>query len=241
MRFSLDRWLLAGLLLIALIAGGRAWLKANPSYDPWAPLALEDDPDGWATRRKLAEVRSSPEECRAFLVRSGVAFSRLDPAGEGACRREDRQVLAADRDRGLALRPTGAQATCAVGAGLVRWLHHGLQPAAQSVFGSQVVALEHYGTNNCRRIGGGETGNWSEHATGNAIDIAGFILADGRTINVRRDWSGTGDAAAFLRLARDSACSEFSTVLSPEYNAAHADHFHLDQADRGGMGWTACR
>jgi hypothetical protein len=254
MRFALDRWLLAGLFLLAAIVGGRTWLHAHPEYDPWAPLSLADDPDGWpngwAVKAKVAALRRDPAECRAFLQRSDIAFTQLDPAGEGACRREDRQVLAADRSLGLVLSPAGPQATCAVDAALVRWLRHGIQPAAQTVLGSRVIALEHYGTNNCRRIGGGRDGNWSEHATGNAIDLAAFKLADGRRIVVRRDWGKAGAESAdtragkeamFLRQVRDAACQEFATVLSPDYNAAHADHLHLDQAPRGGAGWTFCR
>ena len=240
MRFALDRWLLAGLLLLAIAAGGRVWLHAHPEHDPWAPLSLYDDPDGWATGRKIAGVRNSMSECRAFLSRSEIAFETLPPAGEGTCRRDDRQTLAADRPLGLALRPEGAQATCAVGAGLALWLKHGVQPAAEALLHGRVVALEHYGTNNCRRIGGGDKGSWSEHATGNAIDIAAFVLVDGRRVVVRRDWQGTSDAAAFLHTVRDAACDDFATVLSPDYNAAHADHLHLDQARRGG-GWSACK
>lgn len=241
MRFVPDTWLLAGIMMLAMAAGGRAWLHDHPRYDPWAPLSLADDPEGWATRRKIAALRGEPAECRAFLQRSDIGFTRLDPTGEGTCRRVDRQVLAADERLGLVLRPAGAQATCAVDAALVRWLRHGVQPAAEAVLGARVVALEHYGTNNCRRIGGGGTGTWSEHATGNAIDIAAFKLSDGRRVVVRRDWIGSGKPAAFLHAVRDAACREFATVLSPNYNAAHADHLHLDQARRGATGWTVCR
>ncbi|MEW9855543.1 extensin family protein [Novosphingobium sp. M1R2S20] len=241
MRFVLDYWLLAALLLLAVFAGGRAWLRDHPEHDPWSPLSPTDDPEGWATKSKIAGIRDDPAECRAFLQRSDIEFTPLDPTGAGACRREDRQVLAAEQDLGLVLRPSRPQATCAVGAGLARWLQHGVQPAAESLLGVRVEAIEHYGTNNCRRIGGGETGSWSEHATGNAIDIAAFVLEDGRRIVVRRDWAEGDAAAAFLQIARDTACHEFSTVLSPDYNAAHADHLHLDQAQRGGMGWTFCR
>ena len=54
-----------------------------------------------------------------------------------------------------------------------------------ATLGSEVVRIEHLGTVNCRRIGGGDKGNWSEHATGNAIDISAFVLADGRRITVQ--------------------------------------------------------
>jgi hypothetical protein len=241
MRFALDYWLLGALLALAVVAGGRAWLHDHPRYDPWAPLTLADGPEGWATKSKIAALRSDTKTCRAFLRRSGIAFRVLEPTGEGTCRRNDRQVITADKASGLVLQPAGAQSTCAIDAGLARWMRHGVQPAAAASLGSRVVALEHYGTNNCRRIGGGDSGSWSEHATGNAIDVAAFKLADGRRIVVRRDWRGSGKAASFLHAVRDAACGEFSTVLSPDYNAAHADHLHLDQASRGGVGWSACR
>jgi len=240
MRSALDTWLFAALLVLIVVIGGRVWLNEHPEHDPWAPLSLDDDPEGWATARKVAALRGDADECRAFLRRSAIDFTPLPPVGAGECRRDDRQTLAADEDMGLVLRPSGAQATCSIGAGLALWLRHGVQPAAEALLGSRVVSLEHYGTNNCRRIGSGDTGRWSEHATGNAIDIAAFLLADGRRIVVRRDWAGDGDAATFLHAVRDTACRSFATVLSPDYNAAHADHLHLDQAQRSFTG-SYCR
>lgn len=241
MRFAFDYGLLAGLLLMAGLAGGRAWLHDHPKYDPWAPLTMAEEPEGWATKSKITALRSDPQLCRAFLRRSDIAFTVLKPVGEGTCQRSDRQVLAADKALGLVLQPAGAQATCAIDAGLARWLMHGVQPAAMAILKSRVVAVEHFGTNNCRRIGGGDRGAWSEHAIGNAIDIAAFKLADGRRIVVRSNWNAPSRPAAFLHAIRNAACAEFATVLSPDYNAAHADHLHLDQASRGGVGWSACR
>jgi len=235
-----DGWIFALFALGSLILFARAWLHDHPEHDPWAPLDIAD-PAGWATSRKLTALRADPGECRAFLERSKIGFESLDPVGEGACRRADRVVLADDRASGRVLRPAAPRATCAVHAALAWWLRHEVQPAAEEIMGSRVATLEHLGTANCRRIGGGDSGNWSEHATGNAIDIAGFVLEDGRRIRVLADWQGQDDdAARFLRAARDGACLAFSTVLSPEYNAAHADHFHLDQASRM-AGWSACR
>ncbi len=76
----------------------------------------------------------------------------------------------------------------------------------------------------------------SQHATANALDISGFDLADGQKIRLRSDWDGSEAEQAFLRAARDSACDWFRMVLSPDYNAAHHDHFHVDQ----GL-WMGCR
>jgi len=234
-------WAIALLVVGALLLAGWRWLQDHPQHNPWAPLSL-DDPPGWATWRKLSHLRDEPGECRAFLSRSDIAFTDLAPAGKGPCLRADRTIVIPDRASGLVLRPGDArsQTSCAVNAGLALWMRHGVQPAAEGILGSRVVALEHLGTNNCRRIGGGATGRWSEHATGNAIDISAFVLADGRRIRLLTDWRRGGDAAIFLHVVRDSACDLFGTVLSPDYNAAHADHFHLDQADRS-PGWSVCR
>lgn len=235
----LDRIALSALIVACLMLAARGWLHDHPQHDPSAPLDLADPP-GWATGGKLAALREDRETCRAFLDRSGIAALALPAAGAGACRREDRVVLTLPAGADARLSPQDAQATCAVGAGLAWWLHHGVQPAAEIILRARVVRIEHLGTYNCRRIGGGESASWSEHATGNALDVSAFVLDDGRRISVREDWDGQGSGAAFLRAARDAACRAFATVLSPEYNAAHADHLHLDQARRGG-GWRACR
>lgn len=229
------------LIALMLIAFGsvwifaKAWLADHPEHDPAAPFTL-DQRDGWATGRKLAALRQDPAVCRAVLTRSRVTFTALDPVGNGVCRRADRLRI----DDGLRLRPAGTDATCAVKAGLLRWLDLRVQPAAAAILDSQVAHVEHLGTHSCRRIGGGETGSWSEHASGNAIDIAAFVMLDGRRISVLQDWSGPdAERRAFLRAAHEAACRDFGTVLGPDYNAAHRDHFHLDQAARGWGGF--CR
>lgn len=249
MSLSFDRMAVAVLLIASLVFAGRAWLRDHPGHNPWAPLRL-DDPPGWATPLKLAKLRANPAACRSFLDDSGIEFAALEPAGTGACRRKDRAWIASLAKDDVRLNPEPAEATCAIGAGLALWMRHGVQPRAEAIFGSGVARVEHLGTVNCRRVGGGDAGNWSEHATGNAIDIAGFMLEDGRRISVRGDWESRdtakedpaerGDKARFLRAVRTDACTAFSTVLSPEYNETHADHFHLDQARRT-AGWRLCR
>ncbi|AKH41437.1 hypothetical protein FHS61_001925 [Altererythrobacter atlanticus] len=81
-HFRLERFLIALLALAALLLAGRAWLEDHPQHNPWAPLNL-NDPPGWATQRKLADLRGNPQSCRAVLERSGVEFAALEPAGEG--------------------------------------------------------------------------------------------------------------------------------------------------------------
>ncbi len=228
-----DRKLAMLLVLIGLLLAGRVYLAENPQDNPWAPLDLRDE-RGWATTTKLAGLRDDIEDCRAVLDRSEVAFTPLPAAGEGECRREDRLTLGT-----MPFAPRFPQFTCPVAAGMVLWLEKDLQPLSEEILGSKVARIQQYGTYSCRRMYNDANAPWSEHATGNAIDIAGFVLEDGRTISVLRDWDGDDDEARFLKAARDAACGSFGTVLSPEYNAAHADHFHLDQGRNPAMG--ACR
>jgi hypothetical protein len=223
------------ILLVALVPG-LGWLRTHPGANPWAQLEISDAP-GWATHRKLSALHGDHDACRALLDRADVPYQSLPAVGSGRC-------LAADRTRiggkgsGFALSPATVAPSCAVSAGMLIWMRHVVQPAAQRHFGKRVTMVENLGSYNCRQIAGRET--MSEHASGNAIDISAFVLADGERIVLTRDWDGRPERSAFLRDVRDGACGLFSTVLSPDYNAAHRDHFHLDMAERV-AGWGVCR
>ncbi len=228
-----DGRLVLALVAIALLLGGSAWLEENPQHNPWAPLDLRD-PHGLATGVKLAALRGDVSACHAVLARSEVEFTALGPIGAGQCRRNDRLI-----PDNLTFSPSNPQTTCPVAAGLTLWLEQDVQRLAQDILGSPVARIEQLGTYSCRRMYGARNAPWSEHATGNAIDIAAFVLDDGRRISLVDDWNDEGPPGRFLQSVRDAACDSFGTVLSPDYNAAHADHFHLDQGRKPGAG--ACR
>lgn len=123
---------------------------------------------------------------------------------------------------------------CPMIAALNDWVKDVVEPAAQTRFNERVVEIESFGTYSCRGINGEAGARLSEHAFGNAIDVSGFRLSDGREISVMRDWPGGDDAAqAFLRDVDAGACGYFTTVLGPGYNFLHYNHFHLDLAMRG--------
>jgi hypothetical protein len=102
-----------------------------------------------------------------------------------------------------------------------------VQPAALRHLGREVARIEHFGTYACRNIRGGHM--LSQHASANALDVAGFRLRNGPHVTVLKDFRRDDARGRFLRQSRDGACRWFRTVLSPDYNAAHADHLHLDQ------------
>ena len=243
-RRSKSRWrgsaLFVPLLLLALLVAlvpALGWLRTHPGANPWAPLDISHAP-GWATHRKLAALRDDLPACRALLDRADVAYSVLPAVGSGQCLATDRTRLGRSDAAGFVLAPASVAPSCAVSSALLLWMRHVVQPAAKRHFGQQVTLVENLGSYNCRRIAGRE--NWSEHSSGNAIDVSAFVLADGRRIILARDWDGAAERAAFLREVRDGGCKLFSTVLSPDYNAAHRDHFHFDMAGRV-AGWSVCR
>jgi hypothetical protein len=125
---------------------------------------------------------------------------------------------------------------CPMVAALNNWLRDVVEPEAQARFGARVVELIGMGTYACRGINGQMGARLSEHAFGNAIDVGGFRLADGRIISIVHDWTRGDEAAqAFLRNVHGGACAYFTTVLGPGYNIFHYNHFHLDLAMRGNM------
>lgn len=233
------RLLLLGLLALAgLLLYGLA--RSNPEDLPWTELDLTR-PVGTFTGRKLADLADEGGRCTDLLRQAGVRFTSLPPRRAGPQCGYDHGVRFG-RGGALAIgyRPADLGTNCAVAAALALWEWHVVQPAALRRFGQRVRSIDHFGSYNCRRIYGRDSGAWSEHATANAVDIAGFTLDDGTRISVLRDWD-EGERGRFLDDVRDGACDLFATVLSPDYNRAHRDHLHLDQAERGTFGWRACR
>ncbi|WP_405053622.1 extensin family protein [Sphingobium sp. MK2] len=169
-------------------------------------------------------------QCFAKLQSQDVAFTPLpDRTFGGGCSALNSVKLL---DIGVPATNLGAM-TCPLAANFAAWARYGVQPAARSILGAEIVRIETFGTYNCRPIAG--SGKLSEHAHSNAIDIAAFVLADGRKISVQQGWQGDRDTRQFLKTVHASACKRFNTVLSPDYNAAHHDHFHFDMGGRGGF------
>ena len=219
-------------LLLAAVAAfathDRLWSLPD-RHNPWAPLAYEETP-GWLTGHKLARLSTDPAACQALLATTPWQAEPVPDrdTGPGCGFRDTVHVRRTAVQVG-----TPFTLSCPAAASLALWERHVMQPQAQVLFGSPVRQLEHYGSYACRNVYGREAGARSQHATAQALDIAGFVLQDGRRISVARDWGG-GDAnatpaGAFLRAVHGGACGLFDGVLGPNYNRAHADHFHFDR------------
>jgi len=219
---------LLGLLLVLL---PRA-VVLPPSLDPFAPLDLRAAP-GPLTGYKLSRMARSPGLCAASFAASGIPLQELpaQPPRDGCGIPEPVRLPST-----LRLSPAAPVVNCPLAAAWTVFERHGLQPAAMEAFGQRVAGVRHLGAYNCRNVYHRERGPRSRHATADAIDVAGFTLADGRGVGLPRDWDAPAPAGSFLRAVRDAACDTFGSVLGPDYNAAHRDHFHLQRG-----GWGMCR
>lgn len=225
-------WLFLLLLAFAAWALYSGAIRIPDRWNPWAPLRIDDAPN-LLTRFKLDRASSDRALCREALSQADMRLQPVEDRVTGPDCGFDNAVRIARSSIAVGEPFT---LSCRAALSLAMWERHGLQQAAQAHVGSAVVAIEHFGSYACRNLYGREGGRRSRHATADALDIGGFVLADGRRIRVLDDWqAAAGEAAprapeaAFLREVRDGACRHFDAVLGPDYNAAHADHFHFDR------------
>lgn len=176
---------------------------------------------GPPTQRALVYPTGGP--CLAELQARHVDYRPLaTTVSQGSCGIDT--PISLNRSTADLNRPV--QVGCSVALAMNEFERRVLQPAAQAHFGQHVRRIHHMGGYVCRTIAGSR--RISQHALGKAIDIAAFELADGRIINIQRDWSGARQRSAFLRDVAAGSCSTFNVVLTPATDAAHRDHFHLD-------------
>lgn len=125
-----------------------------------------------------------------------------------------------------------AMIDCPTAKALKRWVDQSAKPAVGrrggGLEGLRVAA--HY---SCRTRNNQPGAPISEHGRGKAIDISGFLLADGSEVTVLEDW-GRGKTGKALRKMRKEACGIFGTVLGPGSDGYHRDHFHFDTRDHSG-------
>lgn len=215
-------WVVLLLVLIGVpVAVYQRWLDIPARWNPWAPLNVQESPN-LLTAFKLMRLQQDRELCAEALASSNLTYVSLPDSAQTA----DCPLENTVRVQGSDMHFTSYLATCKMAVAFALFERHGLQPAAREVFGQPVARIEHFGSFACRNIGNSQ--RRSQHASANALDIAGFQLRDGQRITLARDWQGEGDKALFLRKVHEAACRQFNVTLGPAYNAAHRDHFHVD-------------
>lgn len=178
---------------------------------------------------QIYSPRPEAQACLATLGRSDANFTPLPDQYYGAgCSALNAVKLVSLRGDGASMGVSNLGAvTCPLAQTFAAWARFGVDRAAQQIMGSPLVRIETMGSYSCRTVAGRD--RMSAHATASAIDVAAFVLADGRRISVLQDWdSGSAQTRAFLETVHASACKRFGTTLGPAYNAAHRDHFHVE-------------
>ncbi len=203
--------------------------QAAPSPRALAPRDLNSQaadfsPAPYERRRPLeAEPRSAPRYDAPSTIRS-VPVREAEPDVQLGPSRAPAMTSAI----GAVTVSPAATLACPIVSRLDQWIANSVQPAAMHWFGQPVVEIRQISAYSCRGMNGNPNAHISEHAFGNALDIAAFTLADGRKFSVEKGWKGAPEEQGFLRDVQGAACDEFTTVLAPGSNRFHYNHIHVD-------------
>lgn len=218
--------------------------EAQPPAVAPVPPEKPDDADG--EKKMLPDPRSAdlpadkmPAQeiaCRERLKALGVEFEEHKPESDPAIGCSiPYPVVLKTLGKSVAI-GAGTELNCPMAEAAARFMVDVVQPAAKSAFGAELKSVSQASAFVCRPRHG--TRKLSEHAFGNAIDIASFTLSDGRTVEVGP--APPEKDAKFLNEVRKAACGPFKTVLGPGSDADHTRHFHLDLEPRR-HGGTFCQ
>ncbi|MBX9819211.1 extensin family protein [Afipia birgiae] len=194
-----------------------------------APMQLNAPGVAPPNEEDIEAASDAPSPAPSRAPRAPYAAQPYPPASQPYTppRLGPSQGSAVNRFGSVTLKPAATLA-CPIVSALDRWLADSVQPAAQRWFGSPVAEIRQISAYSCRGMNGNSRSRISEHAFGNALDIASFTLADGRRISVKDGWKGLPEEQGFLRDIQGAACQQFNTVLAPGSNVYHYDHIHVD-------------
>ncbi|UXY09998.1 extensin family protein [Kosakonia sp. ML.JS2a] len=216
--------------VLALIFIGYRYLPSY--YNPFAPLQL-NDPPGRITQYKLR--RLSPQACRALLTEANqqqVISARPVADSQGDCPLSN---VVRVQDFGAVKLNSSFLASCPLALSSALFVQQQARPLTERLMGSALVRIDHLGSYACRNIYNRADARRSEHASAEALDISAFHLANGQQVTVLNGWR-QARTQPWLRAMLSASCGYYGNGLGPEYNAAHANHFHL-----GMRGFGLCR
>ncbi|AEQ53553.1 extensin family protein [Pelagibacterium halotolerans] len=195
-----------------------------------APETLPEDEPG-----QTGEVdRVYQAACPALLTGS-VIGEIVPPLSEGSCGLQSPIAVSGIVVNGREIPLSGTPVTnCTMATALVDWAGE-VDAYAVAVLDTEIESLATGPGYTCRLRNGADTGFVSEHGLGNALDITAVNFADGTAASVLNDWRAlpAQPEAKFLSFAHSAACGRFTTVLGPEANSEHEDHFHFDLGCHG--------
>jgi hypothetical protein len=225
------------ILLVVLVGIGwwsLPWLKQNlpAQYNPFIPLSVTDAP-GWITRYKLERLEHDPAACLAVMQRAqqaGLVTFREVPAMRGTCPIE--RPLRIQRFGAVSL-SSSFLASCPMAVASTMYVLRSSAITQQSELHSPLARISHVGSYACRNIYHRSQGRLSEHASADAWDVTGFQLRNGIWLEVGKNWRKPAASSQLLHALWRNGCSSFGNALGPDYNAAHATHFHLGMRGAG--------
>jgi hypothetical protein len=232
---------LAALVVVSLLSACTVLPESGSGRSSAGARAPSGNAGGYAGNARGPAISQLPagtapgdRQCFTQLNQSGVQFTPVADAylGEGCSTIGTVQLAALASDNARLSVSNIGPVQCGVGSAFAAWARYGVDRAARQILGSPLQRIETFGSYSCRNVAGSQ--RRSAHATAGAIDISAFVLEDGRRIVLSEDWNGgTAQEKEFLRTVHLSACRRFATVLGPEYNAAHRDHFHVEGVING--------
>lgn len=176
-------------------------------------------------------------DCEAALAELGVAFEPVETLeGEAPCGAP--RALRVTAIGSAELRPE-VTVRCPVARALALWIDRVAAPLARLYLEQEIAAVLTPTGYQCRRRRGDGTAKWSEHAFANAVDVSGVMFGNGDTMAIRPREDSQEPERSYQAGIRGGACAFFTTVLGPMTNGSHADHLHLDMAERRG-GYRLC-
>jgi hypothetical protein len=211
---------------------------AKPATPDTSPVANATGEDGKPLEEPLTiepESDADHQACMKDLQAMGAEFKDLPRIDDGDGCGIDKPIQLTAALPGIQFKPQGTM-RCEAALALAHWMKQSVIPAGEVALrnAGPIVTINQASTYICRLRNSAETGKISEHARGNAIDVASFTFKDGTTVAVeprREDSTLTG---AFQRAVSAAGCLYFTTVLDPESDAAHEHHFHMDVLKRHG-------
>ncbi|MET0747333.1 MAG: extensin family protein [Rhizobium sp.] len=208
------------------------------SAEPKSPVANATDGKGNPPAEPLTiepESDADHQACMKDLQAMGAVFKDLPRIDDGDGCGIDKPISLSEALPGVKFKPEGTM-RCEAALALSHWMKDSVIPAGEVALkdAGPITTINQASTYICRLRNSATTGKISEHARGNAIDVASFTFKDGTTVEVQPRKEDSTLAGAFQRAVSATGCLYFRTVLDPESDAAHEHHFHMDVLKRNG-------